>query len=213
MGLFSKNKEEQTVEAPPMPPAPPMNDAPTVEMKQVPEVGKLSVPLFPGENTFSDIKTQVTSQNNRMPTIQENNLEPQEQFSGFENQDSLFDISDLEIEETTPQQDISFNQKISNDRNEAIDTNIEREGKISFISSNKAKKTHIDETFYITTSQFKSLIEITENVKIKVKDAADTHLRLMDIKSEEDIEYESLRKAFQYIEDKLYEVDSLIFDK
>ena len=52
-----------------------------------------------------------------------------------------------------------------------------------------------------------------DKVKEKFKESSDIHLKLLDIKSEEDLEYENLRKNFQFVEEKLYEVDSLIFEK
>ncbi|MCA9459796.1 MAG: hypothetical protein KC589_02335 [Nanoarchaeota archaeon] len=152
--------------------------------------------------------------------------------------DSLFDFSGLEIPEAEPSQaDYSSSmgrnnsgeglprvsegssRGISSNRihslpEETVDSNIANEADLNFVSNKDVKhKVEDNETYFLTTSQFKSLLEIVEAVKERVKVSSDTHLRLLDIKSEEDIEYENLRKDFQFIEDKLYEVDSIIFDR
>ena len=77
-------------------------------------------------------------------------------------------------------------------------------------SSKKVKK---GDSSFLTTTQFKALLEIVDAVKNKVKDSSETHLRLMDMKAEEDIEYENLRKSFQFIEDRLYDLDGILFEK
>lgn len=86
---------------------------------------------------------------------------------------------------------------------------------MNFINNKKYvdKKPASGDIIYITTQQFKMLMETVEDVKARVKDSSERHLRLLDMKAEEDVEFENLRKDFQYIEDKLYEVDSIIFDK
>ncbi|MCA9460026.1 MAG: hypothetical protein KC550_05760 [Nanoarchaeota archaeon] len=154
--------------------------------------------------------------------------------------DSLFDFSGLEIPEAEPSEaDYSSNMSNRNNNNnnnfprisegsnrgvspnrihslpeETVDSNIANESDLNFVSNKDVKhKVEDNETYFLTTSQFKSLLEIVEAVKERVKVSSDTHLRLLDIKSEEDIEYENLRKDFQFIEDKLYEVDSIIFDR
>lgn len=224
MGFFNtkKKEEENKMPAPPMPPAPVVNTPqPAAPVSEVPQAGKLSAPMIPGESSLSEIKTQVTTSNSSgigMPNVQRNNEisrkaeieQTQDDFNmeNFQNEDSLFDISDLDLEESSEN-----NFDTIRKTQQPIDTNIEREGKMNFITEKHHKTSVKDDIYYITTSQFKSLIEIVENVKIKIKEASETHLRLMDIKSEEDIEYENLRKIFQYMEDRLYEVDSLIFEK
>lgn len=92
-----------------------------------------------------------------------------------------------------------------------VDTRGERTGTLAFQDRGSSK--HVGkESCFLTTQQFRSMLEIVELVKGKVKDSTEIHLRLLDMKSEEDIEYENLRKNFQYVEDKLYELDSILFD-
>lgn len=102
-----------------------------------------------------------------------------------------------------------------NNAPQPTDTNMSRDTNLNFISNKNLNPGHVshEKDFFITTHQFRSVLEIIESVKNKVKESSETHLRLMDIKSEEDIEYENLRKDFQFIEDKLYELDSVIFEK
>ena len=56
------------------------------------------------------------------------------------------------------------------------------------------------------------VLKVTERNEYSISEE-DIIDRLVSIKAEEDIELESLRKDFQFIEDKLYEVDSTIFDR
>lgn len=199
--------------APPAPPAP--NAGMPAPSNEVIETGNLVAPAIPGDSALNDIKNQVTG---NVPVPMEQPMMEAIQMPAVVEEpkidDSLFDLSDLELPEPTNNEALEV-PTAEDFVDSTIDTNIEREGDLSFISNKKNHRpSHSkEETFYITTSQFKSLLEIIESVKSKVKDASETHLRLMDIKSEEDIEYENLRKTFQYIEDKLYEIDSLIFDK
>jgi len=230
MGLFSKNKDDMP--APPiMPPAPAENSSNLVPPTQGTDnlsapsfegTGNLSAPPIPGGN-LDDIKSQVEATSNiaapndaamgnlsesiQMPSIEETNLEIPN--TNEENKDenlnlddeSLFDFSELDLETTESE----------NKEEVKKETESSPLDDLSFIKKNRKVQEY--ETFFITTKQFKNLLEIVESVKKKVKDANETHLRLMDIKAEEDIEYENLRKDFEFIEDKLYEVDNLIFEK
>ena len=134
------------------------------------------------------------------------------------NDESLFDFSSLDI--SSP---VENNAQISNSNSfsssERQSTFIDTRGNtnassLSFVSGrSKQARSSVSDNLYVTTSQFKTFLDIVEQVRSRVKDSSDRHLRLLDIKSEEDIEYENLRRDFQYVEDKLYEIDSLIFDK
>ena len=77
----------------------------------------------------------------------------------------------------------------------------------------KGLSTVKNDTYFLTTTEFKSLLEKIESVKNRIKTSSHRHMKIMNIKAEEDIELDSLRKDFQFIEDKLYEVDSTIFDR
>lgn len=216
MGLFSKNKEEMPL--PPMPPAPEVNNS-SNEDKLVPpsmDTNSLSAPPIPG-GSLEDIKSQVSlssnSMSNSMPSRQEelsSSIEKPEEIempksdltTENNDDDSLFDFSELGLDDESP--------SISEERTEVEpSTNLDD---LKFIKQSKTTKKEF-ETFFITTKQFKNLLEIVDSVKKRVKDASETHLRLMDIKAEEDIEYENLRKDFEFIEDKLYQVDNIIFEK
>ena len=70
-----------------------------------------------------------------------------------------------------------------------------------------------EETFFLTTNEFKNLLELIDAVKERVRVSTQRHMKITTIKAEEDIEYENMKKDFQFIEDKLYEVDSTIFER
>lgn len=70
-----------------------------------------------------------------------------------------------------------------------------------------------DDTYFLTTSEFKHLLELIDTVKDRIKTSGQRHMKITSIKAEEDIEYDNMKKDFQFIEDKLYEVDSTIFDR
>ena len=126
--------------------------------------------------------------------------------------DSLFDFSDLDSQ-LPGDNDSSQEQNTTLPATQEEKTKNHSEEDLRFVKTQDSHKNSTNESLYITTAQFKSLLEIVEEVKNKAKDSADRHLRLLDIKSEEDIEYENLKKDFAFIEDKLYEVDNLIFEK
>ena len=231
MGFFSSKKEEKKVSTvPAVPPAPAAAPVPSVSncSSEVSNVGNLAPPSIPGGSHLDDIKSEVASSadNNSTGVVSEqqdsSSLTDSSDLSL--NTDSLFDLSDLdlapEVEEKsmTSSQSNSGNVDLSSEReipiaqSDVIDTNTENLSSLSFASRSGVSRSK-DEDIFVTTSQFKSLLSIIDSVKARVKEATETHLRLMDIKSEEDIEYENLRKSFQYVEDKLYEVDNLIFEK
>ena len=137
--------------------------------------------------------------------------ETEEKLSDSEDDelDSLFDISDLELPDSDEEETHIEESPTAIEHTEETPTE-QTEVSTQFIGHHK----EINETkpFFVTTSQFKALLEIIENVKQKTRDRSERHLRLLDIKSEEDIEYENLKKDFAFIEDKLYEVDTLIFE-
>ncbi len=213
MGFFSSKKEEKKSNESVSVTEPKGEDIPKPKVE---DSGKLVPPPIPGGSHLDDIKTQVTSSSNEVDNSTNNELIKSEEASGnldslnmdSNNVDSLFDLSELDLPET--QIDNSLDNSTSNSSS-AIDPSSENLANLNFTRSTSHRKE--DDNIFVTTSQFKTLLSIIESVKTRVKEANETHLRLMDIKSEEDIEYENLRKTFQFIEDKLYEVDSLIFEK
>jgi hypothetical protein len=200
------------------------------------DAGNLSSPPVPGEG-LDDIKKQISATNNysndsndqdsESQSIQDNNFAQSQQqpspqtgnVQGGQNPqennddiDSLFDFSELNVQSPVNLEPQTQTNLIENHNTSNEDENENQEDiDLSFIK-HKQNKNDVDVN-YVTTKQFKDLLEIVESVKNKVKEASETHLKLLDIKSEEDIEFENLRKDFQYIEDKLYEVDNIIFEK
>ncbi|MFP4402091.1 MAG: hypothetical protein ACLFPL_02570 [Candidatus Nanoarchaeia archaeon] len=81
-----------------------------------------------------------------------------------------------------------------------------------FMPSHGIKSSRND-TYFLTTTEFKSLLEMIDSVKERVKTSTQRHMKITSIKSEEDIEFDNMKKDFQFIEEKLYEVDSTIFDR
>jgi len=220
MGLFNRHKTEEVKTNAPSQTSNALAAAVGLDMNTPPEgqpSAKLTPPPTPG-GTFDDIKSQVTS--NTPPTTSQIPVAPVAAPTPESNEeDSLFDISDLELPQDEAQ---GLNQSDSVEpqeiempkRNEStVDTSLERSGDLSFISNKNVAAKISSSSYYVTTQQFRTLLEIVEAVKVRVKEASETHLRLLDIKSEEDIEYENLRKDFQFIEDKLYELDGIIFEK
>jgi len=131
-----------------------------------------------------------------------------------ENQSVSTQNDDLDIESSSSLSERSSSRKGSSElsRSTLQDNIPENEERTTDFSRGNFGSSE-DEVIYITTAQFKNMLEIIDNVRSRVKESAEKHTRLLDIKSEEDIEYENLRKDFQYIEDKLYEVDSLLFER
>ena len=82
---------------------------------------------------------------------------------------------------------------------------------LNFIKNKDVIKAHKDEHF-ITTTQYKTMTALIEKVRDKINKANETHLKILDIRAEEDIEFENLRKDFLFVEKKLYEVDGLVFN-
>lgn len=224
MGLFGNKKEEKKdIPAPPAPSA--VNNASAPESSGSNSV--LSAPPMPKTNgSFDDIKSQVTSSatpeesthkpsaleqsvssSNDISTNVQGGISEEKSETSFDSgdDDSLFDFSSLDVDGVD---DNSSHEEVSS----ILESHQDHGESPNFIRNTHLRK-HVSEDFFVTTSQFKGFLEIIDSVKDRVKDSSERHLRLLDIKSEEDIEYENLRKDFQFIEDKLYEIDSLIFEK
>ena len=213
MGLFSKHKDSKEDSKSSMPPpmAPPSPETPkqNTSSEDLPKTGTLSSPPVPG-SSFNEIKNQISSRDSQednsmgVPAQVDNS---QQQAQGQQNElqedESLFDLSEL---------DMGFGDSPSHEESHDHSTST-AVAPSKFMRNSHLHSHNTDKTYYITTAEFKKLLEIVESVKSKVKDSSERHLRLLDIKSEEDIEYENLKRDFEFIEDKLYEVDSLIFDK
>jgi len=218
MGLFS-NKKEEKKEMPAMPAPSTSPNGPNLSVPpkdDISDAGKLVSPPMPGSKNLEDIKALVTSSPNqemKQPEIKEESTKIDDIDS-----ESLFDLSEIDFPEpgieksNTDSIESNKTQEKLTSNDSTIDTNLETPEKLNFIAGRRNNK-NTDASVFVTTSQFKAMLEIIDQVKNRVKETSELHLRLMDIKAEEDIEYENLRKSFQFIEDKLYEVDSLIFEK
>lgn len=218
----------------PPPPSAPTQSSNELSVPPIPNLDSgstLTPPPIPG-GSFDDIKNQVVNESpgfreDTSPKAPESFESPNNSQSSDESNfdfedDSLFDLGDIENSKNEVV-DSNLSNNVSNLKNQVeppkredttVDTNLDRKESFNFISNrNASAKGGPQGSFFVTTQQFKDMLDIIDSVKGRVKDASDTHLRLLDIKSEEDIEYENLRKDFQYIEDKLYELDSLVFEK
>lgn len=239
MGLFSKKEnDKEKAPAPPGPPKPAQNNS-TGSPLPPPPGGKQMPPSPPsGQNNeqasstqsntsygampeppspmggLDEIKNQISTPNVQ-PAPSSSNVPAQKQEeASTDDLESLFDFSDLDEQiQNSP----SKNTQITHEEPKEEELPQQREHSEEELTFLKTRDTphskHNNESIYITTSQFKALLEIVEEVKLKAKDSSERHLRLLDIKSEEDIEFENLKKDFAFIEDKLYEVDNLIFER
>jgi hypothetical protein len=212
MGLFSKPKQNSSMPpAPSMPlPAAPAMPKPTVDLSRPPVVDSSMqrVPMAPPlpEDSLREVKWQVGAPSPiSLPEPSDFGGEIPVPAMSQSSDEGLFDLSDLSMDglesPAQEQQQVSQMQQSQSAMQQLT------------YAPNKHSRKVSNEPYYVTTAQFKRMLEIVEEVKVKVKETSEIHLRLMDIKSEEDIEYENLRKNFQFIEDKLYEVDSIIFEK
>ena len=209
--------------------APPVgtNASSTPEMPQVPEGSNLTPPSLPG-GSLDEIKKQVVGpessdsnfQNSPTPSEYINKVEKVEDTSNsFSNPEiasdddlfNMFKVDDNEINNTPSENNskLTPKQEIEDEEPEPIDTTLEHSTELNFESKSKNKS----ETQFLTTTQFKALLEVVDSVKDRIKASTETHLKLMDMKAEEDVEYESLRKNFQFVEDKLYDLDSILFEQ
>ena len=241
MGIFSKDNKAPAPAAPspaPMPAAPsaPSPAAPAPSMSPEENVPGLPTPPMPGAS-LEDIKSQVSAPSSMpvpaptsMPTpepaqsteMSRDIAMPESSSSSSDDElDSLFDISDLDLPEDSEgiseEEHSTLDDDIANEEESTPDVSSYEPQQVSEVDQSQQfiahhKEVNDSKPFFVTTSQFKALLEIIENVKQKTKESSERHLRLLDIKAEEDIEYENLKKDFAFIEDKLYEVDTLIFE-
>ncbi len=236
MGLFSKHKSKEDYsdsQIPPMPPSPSMMSAPAPPMMSAPQqtydpAGTLSAPPVPG-GKLSDMNMASRIEPSSNKNINMGDSHSEDDFSSF-GDDSLFDFSALSVDSPSKEEKNSargeMNEESSNSdgnsnrhfgsiiEDRSKDRSMHDKHELSFLKRNMVAGSRKNfDTMFITTAQFKILLEVVEEVKDRVKEANETHLRLLDIKSEEDIEYENLRKDFQFMEDKLYELDAIIFEK
>lgn len=215
------------------PMAPQTLSAPVAE-KPLPDGINLTPPSLPG-GSLEEIKNQVVGSEPEGVGELEDSQDDLDNESFDKNRES-FNSSDISTDEDlfnmfkVDDEDLSYSQSslpsaqnsdgsieetgspsLTNHSSESHpdDTTIGNSTELNF----KTMKIKAPETQFLTTTQFKALLEVVDSVKEKIKLSTETHLRIMDMKAEEDVEYESLRKNFQFIEDKLYDLDSILFEK
>lgn len=221
MGLFSRHKN---VEDAPLPPTlkESISSGNSNSMAELgsdlsapPVLGSqrsnLTPPSIPG-GSLDEIKSEVMPSSSLDETPESLDIGNDDRQSMMS--DDLFDMfgdDDLQSSDETKikEKPTPFEMEDS-----TVDTNMSRSDSLNFMGSRGGHTNNPSkDSCFLTTNQFKTLLEIVEQVKSRVKDSTEVHLRLLDIKSEEDIEYENLRKNFQNMEDKLYELDNILFDK
>ncbi len=202
MGLFSKKNKQEEIEMP------------------LPQITKLVNPQSQ-DIEQTDYNQEIANQNTS--SIKKN-----------EDDEDLFDLEDFgddepdtlaQKKETEPTNKVNNFKKgedqfpddpsFGNDEDEE-EKKEENQGDINFSNMKENlmnEKKKLKKDFFVTTVQFKDLIDIVDYIKSKIKNSNDIYLRLTDLKSEEDIEYENLRKSFSFIEEKLYDLDKIIFNE
>lgn len=215
MALFGKRKKKKESEhseiphqdiknsvAPQAPPAAPPSGMPEApEPSTFEPQGTLSPPPSP-HSSFEEIKEMAAPS----PT--------DAQANAFDlGDDSLFDIPEVSLSPEDPIQSSNNGPKAAT--SSQLESSIPEPSGMEVPSQHTlhTSSIHKNQALYITTTQYKKVLSVIDTVKDKVKEASNTHTRLIDIKSEEDIEYENLRRQFQHVEDQLYELDRIIFEK
>jgi hypothetical protein len=241
MALFSKKKEENSkVNLPPPPPSvssPNQNNtnmnnnsisnqnqnlnSPNEAMAFKSEDKTLTPPPVPGIENLSEIKNEVAGVNkfSNMSNSNSSEIEISSQNQLYEKNNSEEDQDDLKL---TGVDDSLFNldeldfpkgEYLEDKENKEIENkSMEKDEDFEFLEKTNR---HIkeDSPIFITTNQFKEMMTMIDDIKFKLKESSETYLRLMDIKAEEDIEFENLRKSFQFFEEKLYQIDNILFEK
>jgi len=155
------------------------------------------------QNTNINLKPPVTNVESEKTGISNQNLDSN--LDLFNLKDLNLDLEDLEDNESKT--DISKEQQKQHIENKKEDVDLSK------YKTEDLEKVDTDNPIFISTEQFKKVIDSIEFVKSKVKTATDTYIRILDIKSEEDLEFDNLKKDFQNLEDKLYEIDSILFEE
>jgi len=207
-GVIGSSSGLSTPTNPPSPPSPPIpQNAPSSlgSSSSVSSSQNLSNSVSNSNLGATDVNSSLSSSQD-IPKPDSSGLEnfdvPSLSVKGEDtNDENLFNLDDLDLGLE------NFTDEIGNSKStkNVVDTQFEENSYVKH-------KVDYDKPIFITTEQFKNVLEHIDFIKSKVKEASDTYLRLMDIKAEEDIEYENMRKDFQTIEEKLYEVDNILFE-
>ncbi|MFT4244527.1 MAG: hypothetical protein ACMXYB_03685 [Candidatus Woesearchaeota archaeon] len=212
------NSNNVSMSPPPSPvPTPPPSPVPTPSPQH-------SIP--PSQDTMQSLPPTQTNSNFSSPSNSQSSLEKKENQSSQNLamtsastnpktvlDESLFNLEDFELPnlDDLDSQDSKVKSKINQDVSQENST--QAKIKSSNFIPTKGLTSSKEETFFLTTSEFKHLLELIDTVKDRVKVSSQRHMKITTIKAEEDIEYENIKKDFQFIEDKLYEVDSTIFER
>lgn len=218
-GLNEIKKEISTPSSTPSPSMPPLPVAPPVsqnsqsvpQQSPSPSMMPPSSPMMAPEN-FSQLPPQqppvAKVESHPSPSVEKIHDDPIEE-------ESLFNLDDFEL----PSLDgVSYDkaQSVDDEKIQLASPHPQRESNHlsadDFVPT-KGLSVAKDDTYFLTTTEFKHLLEQIDAVKERIKASTQRHMKILSIKAEEDIEIESMKKDFQFIEDKLYEVDSTIFDR
>lgn len=222
-------KKEISSESPMPPVAPPSPSAPTPPPGMPPQNNSMPEPVMPPSSPMPSTQPVMNSSpmaeqpptamsaptsSSPMPSTQPKSVVELNKDDLIE-EESLFNLDDFEL----PSLDGVSYDKAETTENSSIElanphphTEANRLNADDFVPT-KGLSVAKDDTYFLTTTEFKHLLEQIDAVKERIKVSTQRHMKILSIKAEEDIEIESLKKDFQFIEDKLYEVDSTIFDR
>jgi hypothetical protein len=205
MGLFSKKKKEEEL--------PPITDLVTESKKQ-------NEGLQTNNKTNRVNQDEVAEQDTS--SLNKNRGEDSDLFNLDDFKDDSQVVENIkEDNKTNPNQNLDENQSFQNnplENSEEEEENVENqevtvnEEKLDFIEEREKRKP-MKKDFFITTDQFKDILEKLDSIKTKIKSSGDFYLKLTDVKAEEEIEYENLRKNFSYIEDHCLELEKIIYEE
>jgi hypothetical protein len=190
MGLFSRKKKVEKTELPPI------SDLVKGNLDNVEEKSQVEIP------EYKRVDFEESGDLDTSSSKQDVNL--------FEMDEDIGTTQEINLEETIAEPQLNYGT--SNTNGDSKNLKFDNEEREKFEKDYTiSKKSEIKKEFYVTTTQFKDLLDIVDSVKLKIKSTNELYLRLADIKSEEDIEFENLRKSFIFVEEKLYELDRVLF--
>lgn len=215
-GALQDIKEE--ISSPPQPPMP--SDSGATPAPQPPSLNAApAIPMLSQEmGTPAPMPPQAAPPQQVMPSTEVKTPELNTAES-----DSLFNLDDFELpnlDDPELMNDVEslddHDDQISSQHVAAASVPDSSASSVDYdVHVSKSRRLNVpkNDTFFLTTTEFKTLLDKVDQVKDRIKDSSQRHMKIMGIKAEEDIEIETMRKDFQFIEEKLYEIDSTIFDR
>lgn len=163
-------------------------------------------PKAPEINNSNNFGTQMPEKNDiNIPNPQNNQNTKENNMFNLSHEDLNLPQKSFEYpthEQTNPTENL--------DENSIEDLSYQKISKSNYNFNFMKKKE--EKPVFIKTRQYQSLLESIEEVKSKIKNSYDTYLKLSELKTEEDIEVENLRKEFEEIESRLYKIDQILFE-